>query len=294
MPLRARLFGSHQFDEKGALARQRLVKRQKHGVAHRLRASDRRLQSPGLCRHALDARLKLIPIDTFELVAPVAHGDERAALRRLDRREGGGIGNQVDTGKAVDKTSLQGLRGDNRHAGGDHIQANGAASPGQQAELHFGQAEPGRLVGDPKMAAERQFQPTTQCRAMNGGDGRLFDRLQQRDQRSQVRILHRLAEFGDVGAGNESASCASDHDGGRRLVVAQPGERIMERTAHGKRQRIHRRIVDGDDGDAAAMRDADLGLGCLDVGHRLASSNKALKPDVAASGADHIYKPAGR
>ena len=62
------------------------------------------------------------------------------------------------------------------------------------------------------MAGERQFEAAAERRAVNGGDdgfARGFDDRQDVRQRGRKR---RLAEFLDVGAGDESAALAGDDD----------------------------------------------------------------------------------
>ena len=88
-----------------------------------------------------------------------------------------------------------------------------AAAARQQAELHLRQTELGAGVGDAEMAAERQFQPSAERGAVDGGDRRLGDGLERHDQGAQIGLLHRLAEFRDVSAGDKGPAGASDDDG---------------------------------------------------------------------------------
>ena len=67
----------------------------------------------------------------------------------------------------------------------------------------------------------------------------------------------RLAELGDVGAGDERAARAGHHDRFHARVVARLLEAFHQARAHAMAQRIHGRIVDGDDGDVAVATHAD-------------------------------------
>ena len=97
----------------------------------------------------------------------------------------------------LDQAVLQRLRGADRIAADDHLdrefradrarQALRAAGTRQQAELHFGQAEPGVLGGDAEMAAERDLEAAAERGAVNRGDDRLR------------RVLHRDQHFGRPG-----------------------------------------------------------------------------------------------
>ena len=56
-------------------------------------------------------------------------------------------------------------------------QALRAAGAGDQAELHFGQRDLRRAVGDAVMAAERELEAAAQRGAVDRGDDRLVERL---------------------------------------------------------------------------------------------------------------------
>ena len=63
------------------------------------------------------------------------------------------------------------------------------------------------------MAAERDLEPAAQRGAVDRGDHRLGAILDRVDDLGQPRHLRRLAEFGDVGAGEEGLALAGDDDG---------------------------------------------------------------------------------
>ena len=60
----------------------------------------------------------------------------------------------------------------------------------------------------------------------------------------------RALECADVGAGDEGLPCAHEHDGGHRRIGLRFLDRFGDRRGHTGTEGIHRRIVDGDDGDA--------------------------------------------
>jgi hypothetical protein len=105
------------------------------------------------------------------------------------------------------------------------------------------------------MTAERQFEATAQCRTVDRGDDRFGERLDGSDKIAQHWRLWRLAKFTDIGAGGEGPAGASQDDGFDRGVGSNRLNGIEQRLPHRVRQRIHRRIVDGDDGDAIVARD---------------------------------------
>ena len=129
--------------------------------------------------------------------------------------------------------SASASRGADRVAGDDHPQrlfradqarqALGPAGAGQQAELDLGQADPRRRRGDPEMAGERHLEAAAQRRAVQRRDDRLRHRLDLGDDLAEARGLRRLAEFGDVGAGEKGAPGAGDDDRLDGRVVARPG-----------------------------------------------------------------------
>ena len=143
-------------------------------------------------------------------------------------------------------------------------QALRAAGAGNEPELDLRQADLGRGNGDAVMADQRDLEAAAQRRAVDRGDDRLGAILDRGLRVGQARAGERLAELGDVGAGDEGAPGADQHDRldrgiGRRLphAVAQP-------VAHLRRQRVDGRRIDGQDGDVALH--AEVGDG-IDGGH---------------------------
>ena len=202
---------------------------------------------------------------------------------------------EVTLGDLVDDPQGQGLGGGDRVAGDDHPQrllrsdearqALRPAGPRQEAELDFGQADPRRRHGDAAMAGERHLEAAAQCRAVHRRDHRFRHRLDQGDDLAEAGRLRRLAEFGDVGAGEKGAPGAGDHHGVDRRVIARPAQRLDEACPHFVLQRIDRRIVDGDDRNPALLPQIDAGV---DIAHARApicpgpETNPAGLPDEGA------------
>ena len=81
-------------------------------------------------------------------------------------------------------------------------------------------------------------------------------RLDAGDEVGEVRRLRGLAELGDVGAGDEGAARADQDDGIDGGVGVERLRRVPEGASECLGERVHRRVVDGDDGDAALAVDA--------------------------------------
>ena len=83
---------------------------------------------------------------------------------------------------------------------------------------------------------------------MDRRDDGLVERLQLIEEVGQPRLLGRLAEFRDVGTGDERASLAENqHD--LAGIDAASRDRVEDPLAHRLGQRIDRRIVDRNDTD---------------------------------------------
>ena len=263
MPLGARLVATHQFQEQRTLRRQRFVEGQRDGIAHRLRAGDRCFEAPRLL-----GKLRRLGVEGRQVGFPkpviaIAYWREGTTLAGDFPGEVHGMRGQIAFEDGIDETGGVRLIRTDRRTGHDHPerlhradqarQPHRAAAARQQAELHLGQAELGAGIGDAEMAAERQFQAAAERGAVDGGDRRLGDGLQRRDDGAQIRLLHRLAELGDVGAGDKGPAGAGDDDGATEGSSPQGNQRLHQRLADMEAQRVDRRVVDGDDGDAAIL-----------------------------------------
>jgi hypothetical protein len=152
-------------------------------------------------------------------------------------------------------------------AGGDEVergpradeprQALRAAGAGQDSELHLGKPDLGRGQRDTVMAAQRDFEPAAERGAVDRGDDRLCRALDAGDDEVEIGRLERLTEFLDIRAGDEGAPGADDDERTRRAVAEALCQRIEKALAHRPAQRVHRRIVDGDHADRAALLVAD-------------------------------------
>ena len=221
--LRLGLIAGDELEEALALLLQPFVERQVDRGADRVGGGKRRFQSARPLGHRGDrvGEDRAVGLGRRELAVVVAQLAQRALLRQhLAGKRFAAGGRAFDD--FLDQAVLERLRGADRIAADDHLdrqfrtdrarQALRAARARQQAELHFGQAEPGILGRDAEVAGERHFEPAAKRRAMNGGNDRLRAVLHQGQHFVEAGRLRRLAEFGDVGAGDEGAAGTGQHD----------------------------------------------------------------------------------
>jgi hypothetical protein len=120
------------------------------------------------------------------------------------------------------------------------------------------------------MADQRHFEPAAQSRAMDRGHDRLRRGLDDFLHFEQGRAFRRLAEFADIGAGDEGLAGADQHDRLDRIIGDGGLEAGFQPLAHRCRQCIHRRRVQGQDGDLAV--DGEIGYR-IDGCHGLPSAS---------------------
>ena len=98
------------------------------------------------------------------------------------------------------------------------------------------------------MAAQRGFEATAQGRAMNGRHNRLGEVLNDLHGVEKIRRLERFAELGNVHTGDKGPAGADENrcDG---VVFVGFSKALRQALAHMLAQRVHGRIVDGDDAD---------------------------------------------
>src|SRR6185295_15836749 len=117
---------------------------------------------------------------------------------------------------------------------------------------------------DAEVARLRDLEPAAERVAVNRGDERLggvLDALELcvRAGRTRHRVLGRPQQLEglDVGAGDEGGAGADQHDGFGGRVGDAALHRLVDLPPDRGRQRIHRRVVDRDDGDAVFQLVAD-------------------------------------
>ena len=199
------------------------------------------------------------------LVADAARRFAHLLLGKGDSR-----GDHVAVRDLVDETCGGALGGVDERAGGDELQglldADGprqplrAAGTRDDAELDLGQSQLTHVLGgDAVMAAERQFQPAAQRRAVDGRHHRLGRGLDAVDQLRQVGLLHLGLEFRDVGPGREEPARPRQDDGFHARVGVGLVEGLLQAYAQGMAQRVDRWVVHLDDGDIALLLRLDYG-----------------------------------
>ena len=90
---------------------------------------------------------------------------------------------------------------------------------------------------------------------MDRGDDRLAAVFDDVEDVVQARFLRRLAEFGDVGSGEEGPPAANQDDRLHRIVGGECAEPFVERLPDVDAERVDRRRIDRDDPDAVLDRE---------------------------------------
>ena len=270
-----RLRRVEELDEELALARDALGERQIHRGLDRLDAVLRRAEAPRLARHALaelGEELRLAP-RRRDLVVEVADLLERPLLgeRLLGERDAGR--REVTVHDLVDQPDLERLVGADRIAAHDHLErllrtrrraavAACRRRPAGCPSFTSGRPKRARLRADAVVAGERDLEAAAERGAVDRGHDRLRRALDHVEHRVQAGLHRRLAELGDVGAGDERAPGADDDDrldGALRDRLRDP---VVQALAYVLAQRVDRRVVDGEHGHAAAGAQV-YGLGDL-------------------------------
>ena len=262
--LRLGLIADHQFEKAVALALHALIKRQIDRGADRISAGERRLKAPRLLGHRGHGIGEDRPIGARrgELAVIIAQPAQRPLLGQHLARERFAASNGVFD-HFVDQTMAERFCGTDRITTKDHLyrelranrarQALRTARPGQQPELHLRQAELGALDRNAEVTAERGFQAAAERGAVDRGDDRFRRGVERIDHFMQAGRLRRLAKFGDVSPGDEGAAGTGEYD---RLHLGVRDRRIdlfEDAATNCRAQRVDRRIVDRDDGDAIPM-----------------------------------------
>ena len=132
-----------------------------------------------------------------------------------------------------------------------------AARAGNDAEQHFRLSDFRVFRRDAEMARLRDLEPAAERVAVDRRDERLRRVLHPPQQRVRAggpleRIVFRLqrVEHFDVRAGDERRSGADEHDRFGRGIRDAALDGPIDAVPHSRAQRIHRRVVDRDDGDA--------------------------------------------
>ena len=259
MALGAGLGAHQQLGEQLALALHAFVEGQFHGGLDRFDAMERRFEAAlfagdGLLVVGEQVRVFLLHVQVADLAQRGVVGHQLAGVSERAFE-------QITADHFVDDADLEGVLGFHRVAADDHVQGGlgadqtgqtlGAAGAGQQAQLHFRQADLGGFQGDAVVAAQRHFQAAAQGGAVDGGDHQLVAAFVFADHVRQGGPGGRLAEFTDVGAGGEGAAFADHHQGFGLVVFQALAQAVDQPFAHTLTQGVDRRIVDADNTDVA-------------------------------------------
>jgi len=208
----------------------------------------------------LGANQRLV-VDALKTLGLLAAAARAAPLLEQATRIGQTGLDQIAFEQLVDDMVLQRFRCTDGLAADDHLQrlldtgqsgqALGTTGAGQQAQFHLRQADLGILSGDAVMTTQRNFQPATECGAVDHRDARLVAAFDGLDHLRQARCLRRFAELLDVGAGHEGRACADQHHGrhlGRRVRLFKG---IQQAFSYGMAKRVDRRVIDQNQSDIA-------------------------------------------
>ena len=103
------------------------------------------------------------------------------------------------------------------------------------------------------VAGHRGLQAAAECLAVDRHHHRLRALLDRRRNGSSVRPrllpAHNLAELPYVGAGDEGPARAHHHDGLHVRIGRRAFDGGLNRFGNSRAQRVHRRIIDRDDGN---------------------------------------------
>src|SRR5262249_55061084 len=271
-----RLWRVERLEEELALPRQALVEGLVDRRLHRFDARLGRLEAACLTRDRLAELAEDLGLAARggDLVAQVTHLAQRSLLVDDALGERNRARAEVALDDLVDQTEPLRLFAADGIAPDDHRQRLVDADEPRQSlrpagtrdetELDLGLAEPRRLHRDTPVTRHRHFEPATERGAVNGGDDRLRAALDDLLHLRQRRLLRRLAELGDVGAGDERAPGARDDDGGCSGITGGLADRVAQALTDVLAERVDGRIVHGDDGHATLTIEAD---GLADLRH---------------------------
>ncbi len=243
--LGARLIGGNEIDKSLALELHAFVERQVDGG---LDGPDRRFpgfeaaEFAGVVAANFLEYLRLAA-RRFDLVVEIADFAQRHL--RVDDLAGESeraVAQFSLVGQRVDDAPLERLPGAERRSRQDGVERifNAAqtrqplrsAGAGNEAELDLRQAEFCRRYRDPVMADQSRLEAATQRRAMNGGDDGLRAALQRGLDFRHAGAFRRFAEFRNVGAGDEGAAGANQHDGFHGRIGGGLSGAVAQTIAH--------------------------------------------------------------
>ena len=171
---------------------------------------------------------------------------------------------QVALDDLVDDAHFAGLTGADRLARANHLdrlldadnpwQTLGAAGAGQDAELHLGQAEFGAGHRQSVVASESSLKPAAKGSAVDCGNDRLGAGLHHLMHLAQGRRNRRLAKFRDVGASEEGAPGADQHNCIGVFVGNRPFDAFLQAGANSVPQGVNRWVVHGQNGNPVFNR----------------------------------------
>ncbi len=253
----------HAFHEQFPLALHAFVERQIERRFHSVDTLERGEKTPGpLLQLVTELVEDIAALVSLDLVGDIANTTHRLAFIDYFLRVGhADSADIVAFFHGIENAQGQSILGTDKFTGGDHFQCFlstgqarkplGTAGAGQQAQLHFRQTHLGTAHRNPVVTAQSGFQTTTQSRSVDRGNQRFVAVFKGVDQCRQGGLLHGLAEFTNVGAGNERAPFANQQKRlglGIFLALLQGCEQTRTNSlAEG----VYRRVIHGNNADVA-------------------------------------------
>ena len=125
----------------------------------------------------------------------------------------------------------------------DPRQALRAARPGDQAQMHFGQAHTCGRHGQAVVTTKRHFQPATKADPMHGRHDQKGRALDPVDEIGQPGFQRGLAEFLDISACEKGPAFADDQHRAHAVIRLGLLHAVPKTLTHGLRERVDRRVA---------------------------------------------------
>ena len=245
------------FDEQRTLTGQAFVKRQLHGGLHAFNDLEGREQAARLLR---SLGLLLFQPGQGGLgfgnrqVAGAAHGglggEQFAHIGQACGLRVGAFNQFVDQPGLQCSLRLEVLAAEHHGRGRLHAHqarcALRAARAGQQAQVHFGQAQGGGRQREAVVGRHGNFQPAAQSSTVQHGHHGLVRAFDGAADLRQRRRHGRLAKFANVCPGNEGLACAHQQHCGHGCIGLRLLHSGQQALAHGGAKGVDRWVVDGD------------------------------------------------
>jgi hypothetical protein len=173
------------------------------------------------------------------------------------------LDDRIENAQLERPLGIDGLRSqDELERAFDPDQARHALRPpgaGDDAERDFGHRETRVGQGDAIVQGERDLDPATHHRTVQGGDRRNGQGLETIEETAVGLLLGRPPEFCDVGAGEERVAGAEQHQAPDVMLGFQRIEHLQEALADRDIDRVDGRVIDREHDEVTLPRHGDEG-----------------------------------